>query len=81
MDKHSKYFLFTAKKQKEMAGKDLEYWKHNAEDNYDQVPISVLRYIRELEKFAKKISVKLLENGVYLLQEDDEIIYFKKEKK
>jgi len=40
-----------------------------------------LRYIRELEKFAKKISVKLLENGVYLLQEDDEIIYFKKEKK
>jgi hypothetical protein len=64
-----------------MAGKDLEYWKKNAEDNYDAVPISVLRYIRELEKFAKKISVKLLENGIYLLQEDDKIIYFKKEEK
>ena len=52
-----------------MPGKDLEYWKNNAEENYDQVPISVLRYINELEKFAKKISVKLLENGVYLKKE------------
>tara|TARA_B100000900_G_scaffold236466_1_gene200768 strand:- start:6963 stop:7121 length:159 start_codon:yes stop_codon:yes gene_type:complete len=49
-----------------MAEKDLEYWKKNAEENYDAVPISVLRYISELEKFAKKISLKLLENGVTL---------------
>ena len=49
-----------------MAEKDLEYWKKNAEENYDEVPISVLRYINELEKFAKKISLKLLKNGVTL---------------
>jgi hypothetical protein len=30
--------------------KDLEYWKANAEEDYMKVPISVLRYISELEK-------------------------------
>jgi hypothetical protein len=30
--------------------KDLNYWKNNAEEDYLQVPISVLRYISELEK-------------------------------
>ena len=30
--------------------KDLEYWKKNAEEDYMRVPISVLRYITELEK-------------------------------
>jgi hypothetical protein len=30
--------------------KDLEYWKNNAEEDYLQVPISVLKYISELEK-------------------------------
>ena len=30
--------------------KGLEYWKNNAEDNYMTTPISVLRYISELEK-------------------------------
>ena len=59
-------YFFIHLKQKEMAEKDLEYWKKNAEENYDAVPISVLRYISELEKFAKKISLKLLENGVTL---------------
>lgn len=34
-----------------MAGKDLKYWKKNAEEDYDAVPISVLRYIKELESF------------------------------
>lgn len=29
--------------------KDLEYWRKNAEEDYKQVPISVLRYIAELE--------------------------------
>lgn len=29
---------------------DLEYWKKNAEKDYLQVPISVLRYIAELEE-------------------------------
>lgn len=54
-----------------MAEKDLDYWRKNAEENYDAVPISVLRYISELEKFSKKISIKLLENGVYIKQEDN----------
>lgn len=30
--------------------KDLTYWKKNAEEDYLKVPISVLRYITELEK-------------------------------
>jgi hypothetical protein len=30
--------------------KDLSYWKKNAEEDYMKVPISVLRYITELEK-------------------------------
>jgi hypothetical protein len=30
--------------------KDLAYWKANAEEDYIKVPISVLRYISELEK-------------------------------
>ena len=33
--------------------KDLAYWKANAEEDYMQVPISVLRYISELEKAVK----------------------------
>jgi hypothetical protein len=32
--------------------KDLEYWKNNAEENYVTTPISVLRYISELEKLT-----------------------------
>jgi hypothetical protein len=30
--------------------KDLNYWKENATENYMTTPISVLRYITELEK-------------------------------
>ena len=30
--------------------KDLNYWKNNAEEDYITTPISVLRYITELEK-------------------------------
>ena len=30
--------------------KDLTYWKKNAEEDYLKVPISVLRYITELEE-------------------------------
>lgn len=29
--------------------KDLDYWRKNAEEDYTRVPISVLRYITELE--------------------------------
>ena len=34
--------------------KDLNYWKNNAEEDYITTPISVLRYITELEKKAPK---------------------------
>jgi len=37
--------------------KDLNYWKANAEEDYKQVPISVLRYISELEEQVNKNSV------------------------
>ena len=34
--------------------KDLAYWKANAEEDYMQVPISVLKYISQLEKELEK---------------------------
>ncbi len=41
--------------------KDLAYWKANAEEDYTHVPISVLKYISELEESKEQPSkVKLL---------------------
>lgn len=37
--------------------KDLNYWKTNAEEDYKQVPISVLKYITELETVVKNCSM------------------------
>jgi len=37
--------------------KNLDYWKANAEEDYMQVPISVLRYISELETAVKNCSI------------------------
>lgn len=34
--------------------KDLKYWKNNCEEDYLHTPISVLRYISELEKSIEK---------------------------
>jgi len=34
--------------------KDLNYWKNNCEEDYLHTPISVLRYISELEKTIEK---------------------------
>ena len=42
---------------KQTAEKDLAYYKANAEEDYLQVPISVLRYISQLEQ-AKEIEKK-----------------------
>ena len=39
--------------------KDLAYWKNNCEENYLTTPISVLRYITELEK-----SIQLMQTDV-----------------
>ena len=33
--------------------KDLNYWKNNAEEDYLHTPISVLKYITELEDRLK----------------------------
>lgn len=41
----------------EEENKDLAYWKANAEEDYMQVPISVLRYITELETVVKNCSI------------------------
>jgi hypothetical protein len=38
--------------------KDLEYWKNNAEEDYMTTPISVLRYIGELEKEVELLEKK-----------------------
>lgn len=47
-----------ALKQKIMSTeKDLNYWKENAEEDYKKVPISVLRYITELEIAVKNCSI------------------------
>ena len=35
--------------------KDLNYWRSNAEEDYLKVPISVLRYISELEKQQERM--------------------------
>jgi hypothetical protein len=42
--------------------KDLSYWKANAEEDYMKVPISVLRYITELENrmYSEEDLVQLL---------------------
>jgi hypothetical protein len=37
--------------------KDLDYYKQNAEEDYMTTPISVLRYITELEKTVKSLNV------------------------
>jgi hypothetical protein len=38
--------------------KDLGYWKKNAEEDYLTTPISVLRYISELEKVSDEDRLK-----------------------
>ena len=43
--------------------KDLSYWKANAEEDYKQVPISVLRYITELETVVKNCSIPDVSNS------------------
>jgi hypothetical protein len=41
--------------------KDLGYWKNNAEEDYLHTPISVLRYIGELEKgYSEEEVIKIL---------------------
>ena len=37
--------------------KDLDYWRNNCEYNYMTTPISVLRYITELEKVVNNVDL------------------------
>ena len=50
--------------------KDLNYWKANAEEDYKQVPISVLRYITELETAVKNCSIPNVSNCDDIFQQD-----------
>ena len=54
--------------------KDLKYHRQNAEEEYMTTPISVLRYISEMENqlFAKNGSVGLRDIMVSFLMEIDE---------
>jgi hypothetical protein len=44
--------------------RDLEYWKNNAEEDYVTTPISVLRYISELEKDKNKFNNEEVPNNL-----------------
>jgi hypothetical protein len=53
--------------------KNLNYWKQNATEDYMQVPISVLRYISELEQEVDKRRKSEGRNDLpEFLYEDDE---------
>jgi len=39
--------------------KNLNYWQENAEEDYNKTPISVLRYISELEIMQSKLYNRL----------------------
>jgi len=59
--------------------RDLEYWKDNAEEDYITTPISVLRYISELEKKVEQDKnkyselVDLLERLSPIYKEDSDL--------
>jgi len=42
--------------------KNLKYWKNNCEEDYIKTPISVLRYITELENKRKLLFCECLNN-------------------
>jgi hypothetical protein len=65
------FYGFETLKQKIMSTeKDLNYWKANAEEDYMQVPISVLRYIAELETAVKNCSIPDVSNCDAIFEQD-----------
>jgi hypothetical protein len=61
--------------------KDLDYWKSNAEEDYITTPISVLRYINELEQQVNSVDLanvvgqgELLHKLLQHLSDEDELI-------
>jgi len=41
--------------------KNLKYYRENADENYNTTPISVLKYITELEKYNDELLIALKE--------------------
>ena len=58
--------------------KDLDFWKNNAEEDYLKVPLSVLRYISELERQQERMYSEedmreaFIAGGNSLIEEDDD---------
>ena len=50
------YAEFDNYKRRTMKDKDLDYFKQNAEEDYIKTPISVLRYITELEQRLEELT-------------------------
>ena len=65
----SKYKIILPKEET----KDLAYWRTNAEEDYMRVPISVLRYISELESrmYSEGEVLELLHKRMIYTFEDD----------
>jgi len=53
--------------------KDINYWKNNCEEDYMTTPISVLRYISELEKLVpqQEISDEEIEAAALTFAEEE----------
>lgn len=47
--------------------KDLEYYRKNAEENYSTTPISVLRYISEMESSIEQDKLKTVADKEFLI--------------
>jgi len=60
--------------------KDLNYWKNNCEEDYIHTPISVLRYISELEKsFGLEEPEKVVDIYIKVYKEGLGVNYFKQQ--
>jgi hypothetical protein len=77
----NKQYKIIIPKEEPKQEKDLAYWKANAEEDYIKVPISVLRYITELEKrmyseedVREAIVKSAMSNTDNMIERCDEII-------
>jgi ribosomal protein S1 len=54
--------------------KDLDFWRKNAEDDYITTPISVLRYIAELEQQVKYVDLADVVGSLPLVEIDKDVL-------
>jgi hypothetical protein len=59
--------------------KDINYWKNNCEEEYITTPISVLRYISELEKIVAYSQTEISDEEIETIGESYRIFYNGKE--